>query len=84
MVVTDVGEPVGTFATDGGDDLVCVVCLVFIGNDTFCSSVFDDDIFYHRVEFHVDAVCEEVILQAGINLVAFLGSEVTDRAFDQF
>ena len=84
VVVTDVGEPVGTFATDGGDDLVCVVCLVFIGNDTFCSSVFDDDIFYHRVEFHVDAVCEEVILQAGINLVAFLGSEVTDRAFDQF
>ncbi len=33
------------------------------------------------LNFHVDAVCEEVILQAGINLVAFLGSEVTDRAF---
>ena len=84
VVITDVGEPVGTFAADGGDDLVCVVGFVFIGNDTLCSSVFDDDIFYHRVEFHVDAVCEEVILQAGIELVAFLGSGVADRAFDQF
>ena len=83
VVVTDVGEPVGTFAADGGDDFVCLVGFVFIGNDTLCSSVFDDDIFYHRVEFHVDAVCEEVILQAGIDLVAFLGSEVADRAFDQ-
>ena len=78
------GEPFGTFAADGRDDLVCVVGFVFIGNDTLCSSVFDDDIFYHRVEFHVDAVCEEVILQAGIDLVAFLGSEVADRAFDEF
>ena len=84
MIIADVGEPVGAFTSDGGDDLVCVVGLVFIGNNTFCSSVFDDDIFNHRVEFHVDSVREKVFLQSCVDLIAFLSSEVADRAFDEF
>ena len=83
VVITDVGEPVGTFAADGGDDLVCVVCLVFIGDNTLCGTVLDDDILDHGVEFHVDSVGEKVFLQSCVNLIAFLRSEVADRTLDE-
>ena len=84
MVIADVGEPVGTLASDGGDDLVCVVYLVFIGDNTLCGTVLDDDILDHGVEFHVDSVGEKVFLQSCVDLITFLGSEVADRAFDEF
>ena len=84
MVIADVGEPVGAFTSDGGDDLICVVCLIFIGDNTPCGTVLDDDILDHGVEFHVDSVGEKVFLQSCVNLIAFLRSEVADRTFDEF
>ena len=83
VVIADVGEPVGAFTSDGGDDLICVVCLIFIGDNTLCGTVLDDDILDHGVEFHVDSVREKVFLQSCVDLITFLGSEVADRAFDE-
>ena len=84
MVIADVGEPVGAFTSDGGDNLICVVCLIFIGDNTPCGTVLDDDILDHGVEFHVDSVGEKVFLQSCVDLIAFLRSEAADRAFDEF
>ena len=83
VVIADVGEPVGAFTSDGGDDLICVVCLIFIGDNTPCGTVLDDDILDHGVEFHVDSVGEKVFLQSCVNLIAFLRSEVADRTLDE-
>ena len=58
----------GAFTSDGGDDLICIVCLIFIGDNTPCGTVLDDDILDHGVEFHVDSVREKVFLQSCVDL----------------
>ena len=83
MVTADVGEPVGAFASDGSYNLRRVIGLILIRDDAFHRVALDDDILYHGVEFHDDALGQKVFLETGVNLVTLLCSQMADGAFDE-
>ena len=54
MLIADMGEPVCTLTSHGGDDLCCRVCLILVGNDTLDLVVLDDDVLDHGAKLHLD------------------------------
>ena len=83
LTVADVGEPVGALAADGGNHFGSVVGLILVGDHALHLVALDDDVLHHGVELHLDALGQQVLLQAGVYLIALLRAQMADGAFDQ-
>ena len=56
MTVTNMGEPVSALTSDCGHDFFCCVGLILVCHKSFYLIILDDNIFDHRVEFHLNAL----------------------------
>ena len=83
VVIADMGEPVRTLAANGSYDLRCAEGFIFVRYNTLYGIAVDQDVLYHGVKFHLNALSQQVLLKAGIDFVAFLCTQVTDGAFDE-
>ena len=81
--VTDMGKPVRALPADAGSDLIRVKGISLVGNNTADLAVLDQDIRDHGIKAHLHALILKPVLYPLIDLVAFLCTEVSDRAFDQ-
>ena len=83
MAAADMGEPVGAFAADGGHNFRRKVRLAVMSDYAAHGLVLNQDIFHHGIKFYGNIVLQKVILETGIDLVAFLCSQMADGALDQ-
>ena len=83
VVAADMGEPVRTFPPDGGYYLGSKISFIPVGYNAFYSVSFDDDILYHGVKLHDDALRQKMLLKACIDLIALFGAEMADGTLDQ-
>ena len=83
VVIADMGEPFRTLAANGSYDLRCAEGFIFVRYNTLYGIALDQDVLYHGVKFHLNALSQQVLLKAGIDFVAFLCTQVTDGAFDE-
>src|SRR5699024_4101768 len=63
VVVADMGEPVGAFASDGGYNLGGVIGFIMIGDHALYLVSFDDNVLYNAVKFHGDALGQKMLLK---------------------
>ena len=83
MAFADVAEPVRPLPPHGSHHLRGIADLALVCNHAFCAAFFYYNVFHHGIEFHLNAMGQEMFLKAGVDLIPLLCAEMADRAFDQ-
>ena len=84
MALTQMGKPLGAFPAHTGNNLLRIVGFSLICDDALRPAIFNNNILNHRHKLNFHAGGDQMILKAGINLIPFLCSEMTDWTFNQF
>ena len=83
MFFTNMRKPLRSFPSNARHDLRRIKSLSFFRDNSDCPSFFHENILYHRHKTDFHSVLLQVLLEPRINLVSFLGAQMTDGTFNE-